>query len=153
MGQTSPVVALIAQMITPAIFILATGNLVNSAMQRIVRVVDRARELITRANELHAKGDNDAYAFVCTELQNYRTRAGWIERSLSLYYFAIGLFVLASLSIPLNVVTGDHLQWAATILTVLGAIALLGGSFAFFIETRLATGLLRREIDREVGEC
>jgi hypothetical protein len=44
-----------------------------------------------------------------------------------------------------------RLPWAATTLTILGALSLLGGSVAMLVEVRLATGTLRREIDRELS--
>lgn len=152
LGQTAPIVALIAQMITPAIFILATGNLVNSAMQRIARVFDRARKLIERANDAREKGDLATFQILSEELRSYRRRAGWLDRALSYYYVAIGLFVLASLAIALNAVIGDRLPYAPAALTVGGAVALLSGSLAILIEARLATGLLRREIDQGISQ-
>ena len=152
LGQTAPIVALIAQMITPAIFILATGNLVNSAMQRIARVFDRARDLIVRANTAREKGDESAFELMREELRSYRNRAGWLDRALTLYYVAIGLFVLASLAIALNAIIGDRLAYAPATLTVFGALSLLGGSLAILIETRLASGVLRREIDQGISQ-
>src|SRR5579862_7065463 len=101
LGKTAPIVAVIAQMITPAIFILATGNLLNSAMQRIARVFDRARDLIRQANEHWENGDLAAFEIITEELRSYRHRAGWLDRALTFYYVAIGLFVLASLAIAL----------------------------------------------------
>jgi hypothetical protein len=151
LGQTAPIVALIAQMITPAIFILATGNLVNSAMARIGRVFDRARALIERAKEARESGDHATFELMQEELRSYRHRADWLDRALTFYYVAIGLFVLASLSIALNALIGDRLAYAPAIITVLGAMSLLGGSLAILTEARLATGVLRREIDQGIA--
>ena len=147
--QSAAVVAVISQMITPAIFILATGNLINGAFTRVGRIVDRTRQYFTRARELR---DTDPSAFqeILEELQIYKRRSAVVEFALSVYYLAIGLFVAASLSVALDVFSEGRLPWLATALTILGAIAVFSGSIAMLVEVRLATGTLRREIDREL---
>src|SRR5262249_1384133 len=51
MTGTSPAIAMIAAMITPAVLILASASLVASALVRMARVVDRARSLVAVAHE------------------------------------------------------------------------------------------------------
>jgi hypothetical protein len=147
--QSAAVVAVISEMITPAIFILATGNLINGSLTRVARIVDRARQQIERANELK---DTDPQGFheILNELQLYKKRSSVAEFALSAYFSAIGLFVAACLSVALDVFSGGRLPWLATALTIVGASAMFAGSIANLIEVRLATGTLRREIDREI---
>lgn len=142
-------VAVISQMITPAIFILAAGNLINGAITRVGRIVDRTRAYFTRARELHAT-DPIAYRALLSELQILKRRSAAVEFALAMYYAAIGMFVAASLSVALDVFTGGRVPWLATGLTILGACAVFAGSMAMLVEVRLATGTLRREIDREM---
>lgn len=136
-------------MITPAIFILATGNLINGALTRVARIVDRTRHFFTRAREIR-ETDPEGFREILSELQTYKKRSAAVEFALSVYYLAIGLFVAASLSVALDVFGGGRLPWLATILTILGACAVLAGSLSMLVEVRLATGTLRREIDREI---
>ncbi|MDE2480898.1 MAG: DUF2721 domain-containing protein [bacterium] len=145
MQQTGSVVAIIAQMITPAIFILACGNLVASTMSRVARVVDRSRLLL---DESHAHTEHsEAHTFITTELDVYKRRAVLLENALTLYYSAIGTFVLASLFVALSALIAAVL-WVPTALTVFGAVLVLFGALASLREVRLATGTTRKLIDR-----
>lgn len=146
--QSAQVVAVISQMITPAIFILAAGNLINGAITRVGRIVDRTRAYFVRARELHAT-DPVAYKSLLAELQILKRRSAVVEFALAVYYAAIGLFVAASLAVALDVFAGGRIPWLATALTIVGACAVFAGSMAMLVEVRLATGTLRREIDRE----
>lgn len=150
MHQSNAVVAVISQMITPAIFILATGNLVGSALTRLVRCVDRARKLLAELRELPIE-DPEAL-FTLRQIGVYRRRVTLLENILSFYYFAIFVFVAASLAIALDVIFGDHFPWLATFFTLVGATCVLVGSALFLVETRLATGGLREEIDRAFND-
>jgi hypothetical protein len=148
MNQSAPVVGVISQMITPAIFIFGAAALVNGALTRIVRVVDNTRALLARMREART-GDPAYYQALVGELAVYRRRAAYVEVAIAAYYASVGLFVAASLAVAIDVFSGGRLPWAATILTILGALMLLVGSVALLLEIRLATGALRREIERE----
>jgi hypothetical protein len=139
-------ISIISAMITPAILLLASGNLVTSTLTRIARVFDRAREIIDRAHA--ARGANDAAATELLEsmLRSYLRRTALLERALSAYYLAIGLFVTASLAIAFDNIIGHALPWLSIALVIGGAILLLLGSLAIFLETNLAAGILRHEI-------
>lgn len=60
----SPALAIISAMITPAILILASGNLVNSTLTRLGRIVDRTRALIDRLNGCLVAGDEPGAAHI-----------------------------------------------------------------------------------------
>ncbi len=138
--------SIISAMITPAILILATGNLVGSTLTRVGRVFDRARSIMDRLEECIRNGDRAGADLYDKLLQDYRTRATLTERALTIFYAAIGFFVMASLAIGLDNFIHDSIPWLAATLTVLGAILLLLGTLALFFETNIAAGLLRREI-------
>ncbi len=137
---------IVSAMVTPAILILASGNLVASTLTRIARVVDRARVLIDLMNQSAAANDRAAVAHHQAALHVFVRRSVLLERALSGFYMAIGLFVLSSLSVILEVLRPEFSRIVTTGLVVLGALVLLYGAINVFLETRLATGLLRQEI-------
>lgn len=139
--------AIISAMITPAILILASGSLVSSTLTRVGRVFDRARVIMDRMEECVRNGDPEGADIYNELLRDYRVRAALAERALTIYYAAIGFFVMSSLAIGLDNFIHDRVPWLATALTVLGAILVLLGTLALFLETNFAAGLLRREIE------
>jgi len=143
--QTS--LAIISAMITPAILILASGNLVASTLTRLGRIVDRARALGDYL-ALHGKGLTDGASAELTDiLRNYRRRSILAARALSAYYAAIGFFIVTSLIIALDNFMQSIVPWLAVVLTVVGVLLLLLGTVALVIETNLASGMLGRELD------
>ena len=138
---------IISAMITPAILILASGNLVASTLTRLGRIVDRARAL---GDHLAAHGQamgGSASAELVDILRNYRRRSIFVARALSAYYAAIGFFIVTSLTIALDNVVQTLVPWLAVVLTVIGVLLLLLGTLALVIETNLASGMLGRELD------
>jgi hypothetical protein len=146
-SASSPFLAVISAMITPAILILATGSLVSSTLIRVGRIVDRARIIMDQVAELRRAGDETRAAITVGWLLQYRRRAALVERALTLYYSAIGVFVAGSLAITIDDLTRDAVPWLSLCLVVIGAIFLFAGTVALVIETNMATGGLRREID------
>jgi hypothetical protein len=150
-SAVSPFLAVISAMITPSILILASGSLVASTLTRLARVVDRARILIDRIPALRAAGGDDELAATMRWLRMYLRRAELAERALQLYYFAIGLFVAGSLAITIDDLTGHALPWLALVLVVCGAACLFFGTAALVVETNIATGTLRSEVEHACG--
>jgi hypothetical protein len=147
-NPAQPVVTIISAMIAPAIFILAIGNLLNSVLARLTRVIDRARFVIDRIKTLDSEGNSDEANFLRDELKNYRKREGLIYATIFAYYAALACFSLSSLSVAVVVLLRDQLAVIPTAFAIIGVLLLFGGSTALFQETRLATGILNREIDR-----
>lgn len=141
-----PSTALISAMITPAILILATGNLVTSTLARLARVVDRTRFLIDRLQEAVRDGDVIRAEVHRTLLWRYTRRSALVERALSSYYLAIGFFVAACLAIAFDNVMRDKVPWLAPALTVTGAIIMLIGTLAIFLETNMAHNIMLLEV-------
>ncbi|HEY0798659.1 MAG TPA: DUF2721 domain-containing protein [Candidatus Baltobacteraceae bacterium] len=143
----SPFLGVISAMITPAILILATGSLVMSTLTRVGRIVDRARRLIALLATQRASNDTEGAQTTVDWLFHYRRRAALAERALTLYYSAIGTFVAASLAISVDSLTRNSIPWLSLMFVVVGAIFLFSGTLALVIETNIATGALRKEID------
>jgi hypothetical protein len=146
------VLGVISAMITPAILILGTGSLVASTLTRLSRVVDRARMLLDQILAARASGDEAAARTYARWLRLYRRRSFLAERALTLYYGAIFLFVVASLTIAVEDVTHVEVPWISLALVLLGAGVLCIGTGFLVIETNIAAGMLRAEIDHALGE-
>ena len=144
--ESAAVVAIISQMITPAIFILATGNLIGGGMTRLGRVVDRARALVP---QLPQDKTTQAYAQARIILESYKRRSSALEAALTAYYAAVGLFVAASLFVAISAFA-TALVGVPTILTVIGALLVFAGAMSSLAEIRIATGHVRKEIDLEL---
>jgi len=152
MNPTVPGLGIISTMITPAVLILAAGNLVTSTFTRLVRISDRARWMMERLDRARAGQETAAVALYTQLLEEYRRRSILVERALSAFYLAIGLLVLASLSIALDRMLGDPAPWLPVAITVTGAIVLLVGTMSLFQETRISSGAIRKEIDLHEGK-
>ena len=144
---SQPALAIISAMITPAILILASGNLVSSTLTRLGRIADRARAISNDIETCRAHGDNRCVESLTDVLTIYRRRSLFVGRALSAYYAAIGFFIITSLTIALDNFMRDIVPWLAVVLTVLGVLLLLLGTVALVVETNLASGLLWRELD------
>lgn len=142
-----PGLGIISTMITPAVLILAAGNLVMSTFSRIIRISDRARVMMGQYDVAKKEGRTAAVELYTTLLAEYRERSVLAERALSAFYLAIGMLVMASLAIAVDRLTGDKIPWLPLTLTVSGAILLLVGTMNLFRETRISQGAIRREID------
>lgn len=150
-GAVVPGLSIISTMITPAVLILAAGNLVMSTFTRLVRISDRARVMIDRLDVARAKPDAPAVALYTALLEEYRRRSVLVERALSAFYLAIGLLVMASLSIAVDRMLGDRIPWVPVGFTMVGAVVLLAGTMSLFLETRISSGAIRREIELHEG--
>jgi len=139
-------------MITPAILILAAGSLVSSTLTRVARIVDRARALIDQIAAARQRDDVVATQVAIDWLPIYQRRAALVERALTMFYSAIGMFVAGSLAITLDRFMQGALPWLSLILVVFGVIFLLIGTLSLVVETHVASGSLRREIEIGVGE-
>jgi hypothetical protein len=143
----SPYLAAIAAIVTPAILILACGNLVTSTLSRLARVVDRSRVLMTRLEESFEAHDDRALKTYAAWLRRDRARVELAERALRFFYTAIAFFVTACLAIAADRIFRDNAALFALGLTVVGATSLLGGTACLVLETNYAIGSLREEID------
>jgi Protein of unknown function (DUF2721) len=144
-SQTTAV-ATIAAMITPALLLLGSASLVASALMRMARVVDRARFLagIALVSTLDTSGITKAQ--LRAWLGSHAKRARYAERSITLLYAAIVLFIATCLSIALDRALGDSLSWLPVTLAVSGTLLLLSGAAYMVGESRLSGEQIRLEI-------
>lgn len=112
--------AVISQMVTPAILIMAAGSLVSTTMLRLTRITDRARELVREGRAAHQAGQDESLVRINRMLRELEGRSWLSERSLIASYSAIGMFLGCVLSIALT----DLLKiwyWLPVIFALAGA--------------------------------
>lgn len=145
-SSQSAAVATIGAMITPALLLLGSASLVASALMRMARVVDRARILVSVA---HA-GTIDNLGVTTEQLRSWlhghAQRAAYAERSITLLYAAIVMFISTCLSIALDRALGGSLSWLPVMLAVGGTFLLLGGGAYMVAESRLSGQQISTEI-------
>jgi hypothetical protein len=142
----SAAVSTIAAMITPALLLLGSASLVASALMRMGRVVDRARILASVAHE----GTLDKFGITNDQLRSWLNshaqRAAYVERSITLLYAAIVVFISTCLSIALDRALGGSLSWLPVMLAVGGTLLLLSGGAYMVAESRLSGEQISAEI-------
>jgi hypothetical protein len=155
MGNTvaqSAAVATIAAMITPALLLLGSASLVASALMRMARVVDRARILSAIAHE----GTIDKLGITPGQLrswlESHALRARYAERSITLLYAAIVVFISTCLSIAMDRALGGSLNWLPVALAVVGTVLLLTGGAYMVAESRLSGAQIGAEIRLALNE-
>ena len=86
----------LSAMITPAVLILATGSLILTTTNRLVRVVDRVRVMLPEFEAQAEHEPTDAIALerrtmMFAQLDRATVRARLIQRALTRLYLALGV--------------------------------------------------------------
>jgi uncharacterized protein DUF2721 len=138
-------------MITPALFMTATGSLIISTSNRMSRIVDRIRQLNEQADSLsRGKSDLDFPAerldHIGGELDRMLWRSDRIRLALTLLYLAMAMFVGTSLTTAIHVLIGNDVLALPTALAILGVGLLLLASVQLTREARVSLRGNRLEI-------
>ena len=144
--------AVLAAMITPALLISASGTFILSTSTRLGRVVDRARAISDRMEELWTPEAprlllEARRAMLSDQLARLRVRATKLQRSLTSLHLAASMFVLTSVFIGVVAIFQLPIYWLPVVLGVVGACFLLYGSLLLITEARLAVDSLKVEMD------
>ncbi|MBA2565899.1 MAG: DUF2721 domain-containing protein [Gemmatimonadetes bacterium] len=139
-------------MITPAVLMSACGTLILSTSVRLGRVVDRVRALSDKFEEPGSEEVNpdvfdERRRVTLLQFDKLTSRARLLQRTLSVFYVALGTFVLTSVAIGLVGVTGAPQEWIPVLPGLAGACLLLYGSALLILEARLAVQTTRVEMD------
>ncbi len=145
-GGQSTAVATIAAMITPALLLLGSASLVASALIRMARVVDRARILSAIAHEGALDKIGISNDQLRAWLESHAQRARYSERSITLLYAAIVVFILTCLSIALDRAVGGSMSGLPVTFAVGGTLLLLMGGAYMVAESRLSGEQIFAEI-------
>lgn len=143
-------------MITPAVLISACGALVLSTSVRLGRVVDRVRALSDRFEELATKRPEEVVLFderlelTFSQLDWLTSRARHLQRAMTTFYVALGLFVATTVAIgfigaaaPMT----SRFQWVPVVLGMIGAALLFVGTILLGFEATLALRSIHSEMD------
>jgi len=136
----------LSAMITPAVLILASGSLCLTTSSRLIRAVDRVRDLLPLMESLTV--DDDARrAMLINQLTKTTLRARMLQHALSLLYSAIGMFVATSVSIGVIALLALQTAWFPLLLGFIGAGLLFSASILLIVESRIAIRALYAEMD------
>jgi hypothetical protein len=146
-------------MITPAVLISASGTLILSTSTRLGRVVDRVRALSDRLRQLAASDEQPEFfeeerAMLYDQLDKLTSRSRLLQRALTTFYLAVGVFVATSVAsggvaffYARGVSTGARGAWIPVVMGLIGAVFLFYGSMLAVFEARLALSTTHAEMD------
>ena len=131
MPLNPPNYSTLTAMITPALFMTATGSLIISTSNRMSRIVDRIRQLNELADSLgRGKSDLDfpseRLEHIAAQLDHLLGRSDRIRQALTLLYLALAMFVGTSLTMGFHVLIGSEILALPTALAIVGVCFLLG---------------------------
>jgi hypothetical protein len=144
--------AVLTAMITPAVLISASGTMILSTSTRLGRVVDRVRSLSDRLRQL-SSGDESAEFFeeeramLYDQLDKLTSRSRLLQRALTTFYLAVGVFVATSVAIGVVAFFGARGAWVPVVMGISGALFLFYGSMLLVFEARLALSTTHAEMD------
>jgi hypothetical protein len=139
---TPPAIELLSAMITPAVLISASGTLILSTSTRLARVVDRVRDLANLSETLFTASGGARFVELrvrdIDRQLNIQTRRGrLLQRALTCFYVALGIFVGTAIAIAL-VSYVSPVGWLPGLLGITGMLVLFYGCMILLRETRLA---------------
>jgi hypothetical protein len=152
MDGLSSSLAVLTAMITPAVLISASGTLILSTSERLGRVVDRVRSLSDRLQEL-SRGDTEVEflkerrVMLFDQLDKLTSRSRLLQRALTTFYLAVGVFVATSVAIGIVAFSAARFGWVPVVLGLIGATFLFYGSMLLVFEARLALSTTHAEMD------
>lgn len=155
MDTFSSALAVLTAMITPAVLISACGMLILSTSSRLGRVVDRVRVLLDRFEELAHNDDanglelyEERRAMIFDQLDKLTSRARLLQRCMTIFYLALGIFVATSVAIGLvAAIDVTRYGWLPAVMGMLGALFLFYGSILLIFEARMAFATIKAEMD------
>ena len=145
-------IAVLTAMITPAVLISACGALIFSTSTRLGRVIDRVRALSERFQEIARNPEQDEMfeerrLLIFTQLDRQTSRARLIQRAMTAFYTALGVFVASTVAIAIVSAAARNFTWIAVVLGLIGAMFMLYGSMLLIVESRMALGAIMSEMD------
>ncbi|GAB2502048.1 DUF2721 domain-containing protein [Arenimonas alkanexedens] len=138
---------ILTSMLAPALLMAATGSLLISANNRLARVVDRLRAIVTQLDG----GDAMSRPELEEQIQRHRRRAHLVLKACQMLYLGLGAFVGTSLALAVDALAGFRLPYLPTGLAVVGVIGLLVASVNLGREVVLSVRSFDRELDAELA--
>lgn len=144
--------AVLTSMITPALLISACGTFILSTSNRLGRVIDRVRVLSEKVDHLMEQGPQvplfeERRSLYFEQIERQSTRAHLLQRSLTVFYVASGMFVATSVALGVVSLLSLKFAWLPVAFGIAGACFLFWGSVLLIMEARLAISSLRAETE------
>lgn len=141
----------LSAMMTPALFMTASGSLIISTSNRMSRIVDRIRVLNDLADRLDRGVSGLDYpdlrrVHTEEELRHLVFRSDQVRAALSMLYLALSAFVGTSLALALDVILGNRLRALPTLLAVVGVGLMLASTLSLIREAHRALKTNRQEV-------
>lgn len=152
MAALSLGLAVLSAMITPAVLISACGTLILSTSNRLGRTIDHVRDLSEAFGQLTREEAADQIAqrkraLIFEQLPQLTRRVRLLQRTLTVLYLAVDVFVASSVAIGVVEFTDDGYGWIPVLIGFVGACLLFGGSILLIIEAHLAVKTTTSEMD------
>ncbi|MDQ3393676.1 MAG: DUF2721 domain-containing protein [Bacteroidota bacterium] len=151
LSDFSSTLTALSAMITPAILILATGQLILTTSQRLARSMDRARKLSEGLELLidkdSLKENETKKSLLFWLLNGHAHRSKKLQKAMSVLYLALSIFVCTSVSIGLLEVFGFKQGWIPVTLGLTGIGLMFYATILLITETRIALGTVEKEMD------
>ncbi|GAB3000725.1 hypothetical protein GCM10010960_00130 [Arenimonas maotaiensis] len=138
--------AVLTAMLAPALLMAATGSLLLSANNRLARVVDRLRILLTLWN-----AGERGHAALENQILRHRRRSNFLLRACLFLYCALGSFIGTSLALAVDALSGQRIPLLPTVMGLLGMAFLLGAAFYLGREVLAAVRSFEAEIRDEMA--
>ena len=151
--DSNSAIAVLTAMITPAVLISACGSMILSTSSRLGRVVDRVRGLSDKwesmtDDEKQTADAMERQAVTFEQLDKLTSRARILQRSMVVFYLAVGMFVATSVAIGVVAFTNNpRYNVVPVALGLAGACFLFYGSILLIFEARLALSTIHSEMD------
>lgn len=150
MNKVSLALTILSAMVTPAILILACASLTISTSNRLIRIIERTRQIRVLL-EQYEKGNPDMgreeydlmYALLCGAAR----RSELLHRALAGIYLAMSIFIAASVAISLAAISEHVSDWIPVLLGIGGALLLLYVSIILIAEARLGSRAIHAETE------
>src|SRR5213080_3805025 len=106
--------AVLTAMITPAVLISASGTMILSTSTRLGRIVDRTRSLSDRLRRLTTEEERSEFleeerAMLYGQLDKLTSRSRLLQRALTIFYLAVGIFVATSVDRKSTRLNSSHI--------------------------------------------
>ena len=144
--------SVLSAMITPAVMILATGSLILTTTTRLVRVVDRVRDMLPEFEKHAAEttpdpGTEERHRMLFEQLDRATLRARLIQSALTRLYTALGFFLATSMTLGIISLTHVQTAWPALVLGLIGTGLLFYASVLLILESRISLAATYAEMD------
>jgi hypothetical protein len=150
LDNPTAILSILSAMLTPAILISACATLAISTSARLIRALERVREL-TRLIETHMRGSDplgdERLTLFFRQLVMVAERVRLLQRALALLYIVLATFVTTSISIAAVELVNTAYSWLPLALGMIGAVLFLLTCWLLILETRIALKTVHLELD------